>query len=189
MIHGATHLLKTQVFYHAFCKKIEKTELYFLKRLTTNGDYFIKETLHHNSWQGSRSGKSKLGMSVLKSEDAKKWINSFMAICCVILCYTVIAFWGQLGEWFDLEAKIKHFEGVGQGIGILSGLSAFIFLAKNRASSTLMHEVFEELTKVVWPDRETVVRITIIVIIGVSVLSSIFVGVDYIFRQLLEQIY
>ena len=140
---------------------------------------------------GSRfdRGIKELSMSILKTEDAKKWINSFMAICCAIFCYTVIAFWGQLGEWFDLEAKVKHFVAIGQGVGILAGLLGFIFLAKNRASSKLMHEVYAELTKVVWLDRETVVRITIIVIIGVSVLSSIFVGVDYIFRQLLEQIY
>ena len=128
-------------------------------------------------------------MSILKSEDAKKWINSFIAICCIILCYAVIAFWGQLGEWFELEAKIKHFEVLGQGVGILSALAAFIFTVRNKGSMTLMQEVYEELTKVVWPDRETVVRITIIVIIGVSILSSIFVGVDYVFRQLLEQIY
>ena len=128
-------------------------------------------------------------MSALKTEDAKKWINSFVAICCIIFCYTVIAFCSQLGEWFDLEAKIKHFEAVGQGVGILAGLAAFIGLTRNPASANLMQEVYEELTKVVWPDRETVVKITIIVIIGVSILSSIFVGVDYLFRQLLEQIY
>ena len=128
-------------------------------------------------------------MSLLKTEDAKKWINSFVAICCIIFCYTVIAFWGQLGEWFDLEAKVNQFELIGQGVGILSALGAFIYLVKNQASATLMREVYEELTKVVWPTRDAVVRITIIVIVGVSILSSVFVGVDYIFRQLLEQIY
>ena len=128
-------------------------------------------------------------MSLLKTEDAKKWINAFVAICCIIFCYTVIAFWGQLGEWFDLEARVKHFELIGQAMGIFSALGVFIYLVKNESSATLMQEVYEELTKVVWPTRDTVVRITMIVIVGVSILSSIFVGVDYIFRQLLEQIY
>ena len=138
-------------------------------------------------WESSR--RRRKIMSVLKTEDAKKWINSFVAICCIIICYASIAFWGQLGEWFDLEAKVKYFEGIGQGVGILSGLVAFVFFTRKPASANLMQEVYEELTKVVWPDRETVVRITIIVIIGVGILSSVFVGVDYLFMQLLEQIY
>ena len=158
------------------------------KRLTRGSVYLIKGTLHFLLMRVLDLGNRK-NMSVLKTEDAKKWINSFVAICCVILCYTVIAFCGQLGEWFDLEAKIKHFEAVGQGVGILSGLAAFIIITRKQSSAVLMQEVYEELTKVVWPDRETVVRITIIVIISVTILSSIFVGVDYIFRQLLEQIY
>lgn len=128
-------------------------------------------------------------MLTVRSEDARKWINFFVALVSVILCYTVIVFLGQVGEWFDLEAKVRYYEGISQGVGILSGLVSFVVLTKKKASATFLKEVYDELVKVVWPERETVVRVTFVVIVGVAVLSSIFVGADYVFRQLLELVY
>ena len=128
-------------------------------------------------------------MSLLKQEDSVKWINFFVAVCSILVCYILIVFFGQLREWFDLEARIDHFVLLSQGVGIVMGLGTFIFLRNNPSSAKLMNQVYDELLKVVWPTRETVLQVTIVVIIGVSILSSIFVGVDYLFRQGLELIY
>ena len=128
-------------------------------------------------------------MSVLKREDAKKWINFFVAVVATIVCYTVIAFLGQLGEWFDLEAKIPYFEGVSQGIAIVVGLVTFLTVTRYKSSAALMMEVYDELVKVTWTDRETVIKLTIVVVVGVGILSSVFVGVDYLFQQMLELVY
>ena len=128
-------------------------------------------------------------MSILKKEDSHKWIRSFIAICSVILGYVVIQFVGQLSIWFNLEASIPNFLAFQQGLGILVGLGFFIFLMKHPKSMNHIQEVYGELLKVVWPDRETVVRITIGIIIGVSILSGIFLLVDYLTRQLLQLLY
>ena len=60
-------------------------------------------------------------MSIVKSEDSHKWINAFLAIVCIIIGYVVIKFTGQLGDWFDLEAKIPQFQYAKDGVGILFG--------------------------------------------------------------------
>lgn len=128
-------------------------------------------------------------MSIIKIEDTKKWINSFVAIISILIGYLVIKFLGQMGEWFDLEAKVKNFLMVSQGAGILIGLGSFLFITKSSKAYGHMTEVYTELTKVVWPERDNVVKSTVGIIIGVSIISGLFVAVDFLFRKLLELAY
>ncbi len=128
-------------------------------------------------------------MSIIKAEDNKKWINTFIALISILSGFLVIRFLGQMGEWFDLEAKIPYFIGVSQGAGALVGLVVFLVIRGNSSAKELLDEVYSELVKVIWPDSESVVKSTIGILIGLSILSVIFVGVDYVFRWLLNQIY
>lgn len=128
-------------------------------------------------------------MSLLKSEDGQKWINSFVAIISIITGFIAIRLAGQLGEWFDLEAKINNFVLVAQGFGVLIGLAIFILLVKNKQAVTHMQEVYSELLKVVWPDKDTVVKVTFGIVVALIILSSIFVGVDFLIRKSLELLY
>ncbi|MBK23944.1 MAG: preprotein translocase subunit SecE [Halobacteriovorax sp.] len=128
-------------------------------------------------------------MSIVKSEDSRKWINSFVAIVAILAGFVSIRFLEQMSEWFDLEAKVNHFLMVSQGIGIVVGLGTFIGIIKNKNASTHMQEVFDELVKVVWPDRDSVIKVTIGIIIGVAFISGILVGIDFSFRKLLSLIY
>ncbi|GAB4009705.1 MAG: hypothetical protein Fur0010_00920 [Bdellovibrio sp.] len=128
-------------------------------------------------------------MSLLKSEDGQKWINSFVAIISIIVGFIAIRLAGQLGEWFDLEAKINNFVLVAQGFGVVIGLAVFVLLVKNKQAVTHMQEVYSELLKVVWPDKDTVVKVTFGIIVALIILSSIFVGVDFLIRKSLELLY
>lgn len=128
-------------------------------------------------------------MSLVKSEDNKKWINTFSAICSIIVGYVLIQFLQQMGEWFDLEAKISQYLMVTQGLGILSGLITFIIITRNNFSSTHLNEVFAELVKVVWPKSDDVMKSTVVIIIGLAVMSGLFVAVDFSFQKLLELLY
>jgi preprotein translocase subunit SecE len=128
-------------------------------------------------------------MSLVKSEDNKKWINTFSAICSIIVGYVLIQFLQQMGEWFDLEARVPHFLMISQGLGIVSGLITFIIITRNRNSSTHLNEVFAELVKVIWPKSDDVIKSTVVIIIGLSLMSGLFVGVDFTFQKLLELLY
>lgn len=51
---------------------------------------------------------------------------------------------------------------------------------------TFLKETYDELKKVVWPTRDEVVRLTMIVII-VSLIVGVFIGIaDFIFTKLTE---
>lgn len=128
-------------------------------------------------------------MSIIKAEDSKKWINFFVALISILCGYLTIKFLGQMGEWFDLEARIPYFLGVSQGLGIVIGLAVFLIVKGNAQAREHLDEVYSELVKVIWPDSESVVKSTIGILIGLAILSSVFVGVDYVFRELLNLIY
>jgi preprotein translocase subunit SecE len=52
-----------------------------------------------------------------------------------------------------------------------------------------MQEVYSELVKVVWPDKDSIMKMTVGLVIAVSVISGIFVLVDFTFRKILELLY
>lgn len=128
-------------------------------------------------------------MSVIKQEDNQKWINSLIAVFSIIIAFIVIRFSETMGEWFDLEAKIPNFGIVAQGLGIVLGLICFVLIVKNKSAYTHLKEVYGELTKVIWPDKDTILKITIGLVISLSIVSGFFVLVDFIFSEILNLLY
>ena len=128
-------------------------------------------------------------MSIVKSEDSKKWINAFIAIASILAGYITIEFLRFLGVWLELEAKVGSFLVITQGVGIAIGLSVFIGVQKNDKALAHLQEVYGELVKVIWPTRDTIVKLTIGIVIAISIISGIFIFVDYLSRQLLQMIY
>jgi preprotein translocase subunit SecE len=128
-------------------------------------------------------------MSLIKANDSKKWIHSLVAIVGFIVAFVVIRFVTQMGEWFDLEASISNFGALTQGLGVASGLVFFIAIVKNKGAQAYMQDVYGELTKVIWPNKDDVVKVTIGIVIALIIASSIFLLVDWTFRKILELIY
>jgi preprotein translocase subunit SecE len=128
-------------------------------------------------------------MSIIRSEDGKKWINSFIAVVSILTGFITIRFVEQLGEWFDLEAKVGNFLAFTQGLGVLLGVMAFLLIIKNKKAAGHLNEVYAELVKVVWPEKDAVLKVTVGIIIGVSIVSGLFVLIDYISQQLLSMVY
>jgi len=125
----------------------------------------------------------------IELKDSKRWINSFLAIISILVGMISISFFEQLGEWFDLEAKLQYFQVVTQVTGVVLGLVFFISCSTNKKASEHLSEVYGELVKVVWPDKDTVVKMTIGVVIGVTIISSIFVLTDFLFQKILDLLY
>ena len=128
-------------------------------------------------------------MSIIKSEDGKKWINSFLAVISVICGFIVVRFVEQLSEWFELEAKVANFNVGTQVLGVVVGFGVFLYCIKSEKVMAHLREVFGELVKVIWPDKDSVVKVTIGIIIGLVIISGILVGIDYLFQWLLKFFY
>ncbi len=128
-------------------------------------------------------------MSILKIEDKKKWLNAFLALASVIIGFVMMRLFMQIGEWFDLEAKVGNFALVVQALGVLCGLTTFIVAVKHQQLMIYLDEVYAELIKVIWPEQDSTIKLTIGIIIGTALISGIFVLVDFIFSKLLSLIY
>lgn len=121
--------------------------------------------------------------------DGRKWINALLVLGAIVVALTMVRFVGQLVEWFDLESKISYVNGIAQGIGILSGLAAFIAVIKSKTSMQFLDEVFLELSKVVWADKDETTRLTFVIVIAVAI-TSVFLGLlDYIIGKGLNLLY
>lgn len=128
-------------------------------------------------------------MSIIKSEDSSKWINALVAIAAVLAGFVVTKFVDQLGAWFDLEAKLSSFSVVSQGLGVVTGLLVFVIVLKNSKTSAYLEEVYHELLKVVWPSKDTTMKMTVGIAIALVVVAGIFVFVDFVFKKILSFVY
>jgi preprotein translocase subunit SecE len=128
-------------------------------------------------------------MSIIKSEDSRKWITALTVIASAIVGYVIFKFSNQMGEWFDLETKISYYGLVAQSVGFLAGAGTFIYILKNSETSSYLEEVYNELLKVVWPSKDATVKMTIGITIALVIVAAIFTIVDLIFKKILEFVY
>ena len=71
---------------------------------------------------------------------------------------------------------------------IVAGLAVTLFTNKGHALLTFAREAYVELRKVVWPTRQEAVQTTIIVFVGVCVVSLFLYLCDLVFLQVVKAI-
>ena len=79
-----------------------------------------------------------------------------------------------MSEWFLLESKVPYFFAISQAIGVIVGLVTFVVVTKNPKSAEFLKDVYEELLKVVWPDRNQTWKYTIVIMIAVTIMGFVF---------------
>jgi len=118
-------------------------------------------------------------MSVASNEEGKKWIQTSVAIACILLGYVLISFFEKLAEWFALETMIPYFFGITQGVSVVIAAATYFFIFKNPKSSDFLTNVYQEILKVVWPDRQQTWRHTIVIMIAVTIMGFVFGFFDF----------
>lgn len=119
-------------------------------------------------------------MSVSSQDNGKKWIQTSVAITCMLVGYILISFFETLSEWFELEAKIPNYTASSQVLAVLIALGVFVYIMRNPKTSTFLSEVYQETLKVVWPDKNETVRHTIGIMIGVTIIGFILGFFDFV---------
>ena len=128
-------------------------------------------------------------MPALKEANSKKCINALLAVGALILANILIRLFYQISEWSDLEAKVENFRLLAQFVGIAAGVLAFTVALNNRRTYQYLEEVYGELTKVVWPDKDSTLKLTVSIVIGIAI-SAVFLGLaDFGIKELLQLLY
>ena len=113
-------------------------------------------------------------MTVASNNEGKKWIQASLALACIFRGYVIISFFEKMSEWFLLESKIPYFFAISQALGVIVGLVTFIVVMKNPKSAEFLKDVYDELLKVVWPDRNQTWKYTVIIMIAVTIMGFVF---------------
>ena len=74
-------------------------------------------------------------------------------------------------------------------LAIFVGVVAFTVVMKNKNAIQYLQEVYGELVKVIWPDKDAALKATVGILIGICMVSGFLVMVDWICRKLLSLIY
>jgi preprotein translocase subunit SecE len=118
-------------------------------------------------------------MSVASNEDGKKWIQTTVAITCILLVYVLISFFGKMNEWFHLETMVPFYELITQTLSVvIGGFTAYTILT-NPKSSDFLTNVYQEVMKVVWPDSQQTWRHTFVIMIAVTIMGFVFGFFDF----------
>jgi preprotein translocase subunit SecE len=110
-------------------------------------------------------------MSSVNKDDGKKWIQTSVAITCMIVGYVLISFFATLGEWFELESKISNFMAISQALSVVIAIGVFAYIMRTPKTSDFLSEVYQEAVKVIWPDKNETVKHTIAIMIGVTIVG------------------
>jgi preprotein translocase subunit SecE len=128
-------------------------------------------------------------MSIASENEGKKWIQSAVALVCIFIGYTIINFLNYVGNWFTIEARFSSYFILTQIIGVISGLVTFVILMKNPKSSEFLKDVYQEVMKVVWPDKNQTWKYTFIIMIAVTIFGGIFFLFDFAANFMLTQVH
>ena len=107
---------------------------------------------------------------------------AFAALSGYLAARLCTSLWNWLAEW---PLAVQHVpqllrlsederDSVGSVVGVLIGLLTLVYFYRKPAIRSWAEEVASELTKVTWPDRETVTNGTVIVIVA-SLIATVYV--------------
>ncbi len=118
-------------------------------------------------------------MATKLSKDNSKWLNASVAITCIMLCFILIRFFKQIGEWFELESKLGSYGLITQAVAVILSIGSFVYILKNEKTSSFLKESFSEIVKVIFPDRNETLSMTWKVMILVTICGFILGLFDY----------
>lgn len=119
---------------------------------------------------------------------ASKWINTFLFVASVIVGYLFNTFLVKIGVWFELESKISYFKYLQLILSLVVVVSTLIYVRSRTDLMTFLFETFYELTKVVFPDKNQSFRLSIFVIIWVTIIGFVLTVFDWAARLLITMI-
>ena len=118
-------------------------------------------------------------MAVASHDEGKKWIQASVAVVCILAGWVLINFFEKLAEWFALETMVPYFFAITQVLSVLIALGTYVYIMKNPKTSDFLANVYQEVLKVVWPDRQQTWRHTFVIMVAVTIFGFIFGCFDF----------
>ena len=119
---------------------------------------------------------------------ASKWINTILFLASALVGFLFNMLLIKLGTWFEFEAKIPQYKYI-QLLASIIVVFGTLFYVKSRTDlMTFFYETYDEMTKVVFPDKNQSFRLSIIVIIAITIIGFILTTFDWVARFVIGMI-
>ena len=118
-------------------------------------------------------------MAVASNVEGKKWIQTSVAVTCILLGYVLISFFEKIAEWFALETMIPYYFALSQVLSVAIAITTYVAIMRNPKSADFLTNVYQELMKVVWPDSQQTWRHTFVIMVAVTIMGFIFGFFDF----------
>lgn len=109
------------------------------------------------------------------TDENKKIITVTYALGCMLLALVISLIMGLLSGHFAFFARLESQPVFSNGVPVVIGLAAFLFLQFNAKTVDFLDGVITEMKKVVWPTKKDTWLMTVVVVITL-ILSGIVVG-------------
>lgn len=118
-------------------------------------------------------------MAVASHDEGRKWIQTSVAISCILGGWVLISFFEKLAEWFALESLVPYYFVITQVISVVAAIITYAVILKNPKSSEFLGHVYQEVLKVVWPESQQTWRHTFVIMVAVTIFGFIFGFFDF----------
>lgn len=119
---------------------------------------------------------------------ASKWINTILFLGSVLVGFLFNMLLVKLGTWFEFEAKVPQYKYI-QLLASIVVVFGTLFYVKSRTDlMSFFYETFDEMTKVVFPDKNQSFRLSIVIIIAITIIGFILTTFDWVARFVIGMI-
>lgn len=119
---------------------------------------------------------------------ASKWINTFLFLGSVIVGFLFNILLVKLSVWFELESKIPYFKYVQLVLSLLVVLASMLYVRSRADLMGFLYETYDEMTKVVFPDKNQSFKLSVFVIIWVTIIGFVLTMFDWVARSIIAMI-
>lgn len=120
--------------------------------------------------------------AVKDNKNLPGWVDSLLWLICTAI---VVGAFALYASYPDVGSPIKVLFAF---FSILLLLTVAFFTKKGRIAYTFMLEASVELRKIVWPKRDEVQQVTLMVALVIALISLILWGIDSAFSALISYV-
>ena len=80
---------------------------------------------------------------------------------------------------YQAQHIIPYFFGVTQTVSVLAAAGTYFYVMRTPKTADFLTSVYQEVLKVVWPDRQQTWRHTIVIMIAVTIMGFVFGFFDF----------
>lgn len=113
---------------------------------------------------------------------ATKWINTLLFLGSVLVGFMFNMMLVKFGAWFEFEARIPQYKYIQLLASIVVVFATMVYVRSRSDLMTFFYQTFDEMTKVVFPDKNQSFRLSLFVILWVTVIGFVLTIFDWIAR-------